>query len=122
MTKACVEIILKRYAYIVRGVMEERKFVAFYVGKRRQMIEITEEARVVCRIIEDIAVREVDVDVRCMIDGIKKGRSDIAILHDVNWEKNAYYDRKKKFIDKVYNCCICLRLVSYEEIINQLIR
>ena len=49
----------------------------------------------------------------------KKGRCDVAIIHDVHWEKNAYYDKKRKFIEKVYKCCIKLQLVDYEEIINE---
>ena len=102
-----------------RAVAEGKDSAIFYVGKRRQKIEITQETKEVCKIIEEISKRETNEDVLCMIDGIKKGRCDVAIIHDVHWEKNAYYDKKRKFIEKVYKCCIKLQLVDYEEIINE---
>lgn len=121
MTKEEVQVIMKRYPYVERAVAEGEDSVVFYVGKRRQYIEINHETKEVCRIVEDIYVREKDRDVLCMIDGIKKGRCDIAIIQDVNWEKNAYYDKKKKFIEKIYKCCIGLQLVDYDEILNEAI-
>ena len=54
-----------------------------------------------------------------MIDGIKKGRSDVAIMQDVHWQKNAYYERKGRLIDKIFECCIYRRLVEYEEIMGR---
>ena len=103
MTKRGVQKIVKRYPYVARAVAEGKDSAIFYVGKRRQKIEITQETKEVCKIIEEI----------------KKGRCDVAIIHDVHWEKNAYYDKKRKFIEKVYKCCIKLQLVDYEEIINE---
>ena len=35
------------------------------------------------------------------------------------WEKNAYYERKHKFIDKIYKCCIYRNMVEYDEIISE---
>lgn len=119
MTKRGVQKIVKRYPYVARAVAEGKDSAIFYVGKRRQKIEITQETKEVCKIIEEISKRETNEDVLCMIDGIKKGRCDVAIIHDVHWEKNAYYDKKRKFIEKVYKCCIKLQLVDYEEIINE---
>lgn len=110
---------MKRYPHIARAVAEGKDSAIFYVGKRRQKIEITRETKEVCKIIDEISKREKNEDVLCMIDGIKKGRCDVAIIQDVHWEKNAYYDKKHKFIEKIYKCCIGLQLVDYEEIINE---
>ena len=55
-----------------------------------------------------------------MIDGIKKGRSDVAIMQNVYWQKNAYYERKDRLIDKIFECCISKGFVRYEEIMNEM--
>lgn len=54
-----------------------------------------------------------------MIDGIKKGWSDVAIMQDVYWQKNAYYERKDRLIDKIFERCISKGFVRYEEIMNR---
>ena len=68
---------------------------------------------------EEIEASETDEDVLCMIDGIKKGRSNVAIMQDVYWQKNAYYERKDRLIDKIFECCISKGFVRYEEIMNR---
>lgn len=73
----------------------------------------------ICEIFEDIRKREKDPDVLRMINGLWKGRTDTAIMQDVHWRKNAYYDRKSKLVDKIYECCICRGYVDYEEIMSR---
>ena len=98
MTKADVEEIVKRYPFVIEAVKEGKKTAVFYIGNRKQVFEITEGVKTVA-ILEEIEENETDKDVLCMIDGIKKGRSDVAIIDDVNWQRNAYYERKDWLID-----------------------
>ena len=70
-------------------------------------------------ILDEICENETDKDVLCMIDGIKKGRSDVAIMQDVHWQKNAYYERKERLISKIFECCISKGFVQYEEIMKR---
>lgn len=95
------------------------KTVVFYIGNRKQIFEITEEVKAVYAILEEIEANETYEEVLCIIDGIKKGRSDVAIMQDVHWQKNAYYERKDRLIDKIFECCIYRRLVEYEEIMGR---
>lgn len=73
----------------------------------------------VCAVFDEIEERENDKDILCMIDGFKRGRSDLSIMQDVHWQKNAYYERKSRLIDKIFECCIYRGLVEYEEIIGR---
>ena len=98
MTRADVEEIVKRYPFVIEAVKEGKKTAVFYIGNRKQVFEITEGVKTVA-ILEEIEENETDKDVLCMIDGIKKGRSDVAIIDDVNWQRNAYYERKDWLID-----------------------
>ncbi len=99
MTRADVEEIVKRYPFVIEAVKEGKKTAVFYIGNRKQVFEITEGVKAVYAILEEIEENETDKDVLCMIDGIKKGRSDVAIIDDVNWQRNAYYERKDRLID-----------------------
>lgn len=99
MTRADVEEIVKRYPFVIEAVKEGKKTAVFYIGNRKQVFEITEGVKTVYAILEEIEENETDKDLLCMIDGIKKGRSDVAIIDDVNWQRNAYYERKDRLID-----------------------
>lgn len=119
MTKQGVEEIVRRYPYIMRAIKTERKTASFYVGNRKHEIEITEEVRTVCNIIDDIYFNTENVWVRHMIDGLKAGKNDVRLISELPWERNAYYERKRKFIEKIYNCCISLQLVDYIQILKE---
>ena len=119
MTKERVEELVKRYPFVIRAIREGKRTAEFHISKRKFQIILTQEDRVVCEIFEDIRKREKDPDVLCMINGLRKGRTDTAIMQEVHWRKNAYYDRKSRLIDKIYECCICRGYVDYEEIISR---
>lgn len=119
MTKAAVEEIVKRYPFVIEAAKKGEKTAVFYIGNRKQVFEITEGVKAVYAILEEIEENETDKDVLCMIDGIKKGRSDVAIIDDVNWQRNAFYERKDRLIDKIFECCISKGFVRYEEIMNR---
>ena len=119
MTKKRVEEIVKRYPFVIKATKEGKEAAEFQISKRNFQIKITDEDKAICEIFEDIRRRERDPDVLRMINGLRKGRTDTAIMQDVHWRKNAYYDRKSKLIDKIYECCICRRYVDYEEIMSR---
>ena len=119
MTKADVEEIVKRSPFVIEAAKAGEKTAVFYIGNRKQVYEITEGVKAVYAILEEIEENETDKDVLCMIDGIKKGRSDVAIMQNVYWQKNAYYERKDRLIDEIFECCIYRRLVEYEEIMGR---
>ncbi len=55
---------------------------------------------------------------RLLIKGLKKGRRDAAIMSDVYWLRNAYYERKRRPPEKIFECCIRKGLVTYGEIME----
>ena len=113
MTKDMVEEIVKRYPYIIRAVKEGRDAAVFSIGNRKMRIAVGEETKAVCSIIEEIRY------ILKMIEGLKRGESDVAIIQKVAWERNAYYERKKRFIEKIYKCCIGRHMVAYEDILAE---
>ena len=119
MTKERVEEIVKGYPFVIKAIKEGKEAAEFKISKRKFQIKITDEDKAICEIFEDIRGREKDPDVLRMINGLRKGRTDTAIMQDVHWRKNAYYDRKSKLIDKIYECCICRGYLDYEEIMNR---
>ena len=119
MTKSEVDEIVKRYPFVIEAVEAGEKTAVFYIGNRKQVFEITEAVKAVYMILDEISKNETDKDVQCMIDGIKKGRSDVAIMQDVHWQKNAYYERKERLINKIFECCISKGFVRYEEIMKR---
>lgn len=72
----------------------------------------------VCAIFEEVTAREADRGMRLLIEGLKKGRRDAAIMSDVYWQRNAYYERKRRLLEKIFACCIRKGLVTYEEIME----
>lgn len=118
MTKDGVEDIVKRYSYIGQAMKDGKETAVFYIGLRKQVVDITEETIAVCKIIEEI-YSHANEWVRNMIDGLKKGKSDMTLICMLPWERNAYYARKRKFIEKIYNCCIFQDMVDYDDILNE---
>lgn len=111
--------LVKRYPYIVRAVQEGQTRAVFYVGKRKHEILITEVVKTVCRIFDDIYSSTKNKWIRLMIEGVRAGKSDISLIHVLPWERNAIYERKRKLIEKIYNCCVSLQLVCYDEILKE---
>ena len=117
--KERIEEVLRRYRYIQAALREGKTEVQFYVGKRKHKIIIDANLKIIFSIIDDISRKETDTYIKIMIEGIKKGYPDKYIMTKLPMEKNAYYDRKRKFVNKIYQCCICKGLIGYEEILNE---
>ena len=83
--------------------MRERKETAvFYVGGRKFEIAITCEVKAIFEIIEEIQAYENTEYMISMIKRWKQGSSDKSIMNDKPISRNAYYDRKEKFINKIF--------------------
>ena len=118
MTKSDVEYIFKRYCFISDALRRGQNTAVFYVGNRRQSIDITEEVRQVVRIIDDVYLHEHKWN-RMIIRGIKMGYSDKMLISLLPWSKNAFYERKHRITEKIYGCCISMRLVAYQDILGE---
>lgn len=119
MTKKEVKKLIKRYPQIIHAVKQDLRQAVFYISNRKQVVEITEEVKSVCKIIDIVYTGEKNSLIKQMIKDIIIGQSDIFTMNEIYYEKNAYYTRKQAFVQKVYACCISWGLVSFEEIINE---
>lgn len=114
-----IENVIKRYTYITHAIKLNLSRAVFYVGNRKQVIEINDAVKTVCDIIVSVYKKQKSEIIRQMISEILVGISDVRIIHDMPFEKNAYYAKKQAFFQKVYNCCIARHLVSYEDVLNE---
>ena len=80
-------------------------------------IEITEDIYLIREIIQDIMQKEKGDIAQIIEYHIKKGKSDGYIITQLPLTKNSYYRLKQKIHEKIYNCCIEKKVVSYEEIL-----
>lgn len=119
MTKDGVENVIKRYTQITDAIERGLRRAVFYVGKRREVIEITNEIKMTCEIIETVLKKEKNAFIKHIIEDILSGETDVRIMHDMPFARNAYYSKKQAIIRKIYDCCIARRLVSYEDVLNE---
>lgn len=116
MTKDEIEHILKRMPQVERAIRKHEDVACFYVGKRREVIEITENVYLIRTIITDIILKE-GYYIGLIVDyHIKQGKSDQYIITQLPLSKNSYYRLKQRIHERIYNCCIEKGIVSYEEI------
>lgn len=118
MTKSDVTKIIYRYPYIAAGIKADSPQIHYYKGNRKETIVITEEIKIVCAIITEVYESEPDEWIRFMIRSILRGVSNKNIMIEMPMEKNAYEERKKNFIRKVFMLCAKANLVSREDILN----
>ena len=119
MTRGYIEEVVKRYRQIKKAMRERKETAVFYVGGRKYEIAITCEVKAIFEIIEEIQAYENTEYMISMIKRWKQGSSDKSIMNDKPISRNAYYDRKEKFINKIFDCCIYRGYVKYEEIMEE---
>ena len=112
-----IKMVIKRYSDILTQMKNGREG-KIYLRKYREWICIDEEVKVIIEIIEEIVERETLVWMKTFYREILKGYSDIKILIDIPVERGKYYQIKKSFFNKIYECCIFKGLVRYEEILE----
>lgn len=114
-----IKYIVRRYSFIEQAIKDGVDEIKFYVGKRREVIRVDETIKTVKQIIDDVYESEKQEWLKRMMGKIRKGATDVNIIIEFPYEKNAYYMKKKGFIYKVYACCAAKNLVTYEEILNE---
>ena len=119
MTKREVEKILKRYPFVTRAIKIGKPQAVFYIGNRKKVIDITDETKTVCELIEIVYNEEKDANIKFMIKELRLGANDTYIMERIHCSKNAYYSRKAAFIGKVFNLCISRNIVTFEEILTE---
>ena len=90
-----------------------------YISGEKEVINIDDDVIAVLKIMKEIIDSE-KIDWRKIIfTKISKGYSDTAIIINSPVGRTKYYDAKKEFIDKIYQCCIFKGLVDYKDILGR---
>lgn len=89
-----------------------------YVSKEKELITIDDDVIATIQIMREIIEYE-KIDWRkAIFTKISKGYSDASIMVNSPVGRTKYYDAKKEFIDKIYQCCIFKGLVDYKDILG----
>ncbi len=89
-----------------------------YISQVKEKIVIDSDVMAVIEIIDEIIEYEKTEWRKKFFLGIRKGLKDVSIIMDSPMERTKYYEAKREFIDKIYQCCIYKRLVDYEDILK----
>lgn len=100
---------------------ENKTEACFYISKRKERLVIDEEVKMIVEILDDIIIRENELWLKSIYQKVKRGNKDIYIIMDSPLSKGKYYVVKSQLVNKIYDCCICRGLVTYEEILNEVI-
>lgn len=118
MTKAELIYILQRYHFIAKELNGNKNPIVFYVGNRKEVIDIDEQVKTVFSVIDDIMSNESPLIVKLMTYWLKYGYTDEAIIIRMPLSRSSYYRLKRTIENKIYQCCILRGLVTYEELLN----
>lgn len=119
MTIKDIKYIVRRYAFIAMAIKEKLDVIKFYVGHRREVIVVDETVKTVKQVIDDVYDYERETWMQKMMKKVQRGDKDIKTIQDFPYERSAYYMKKRRFINKVYSCCIAKSLVSYDEALRE---
>lgn len=118
MTKEKLDWIFKRLAYIL-DMLRQNKFECFYyISNRREKIVIDDNVIEVLKKIEEIVAAEKTMWIKNTITMIIESKSDVYIIHNSPIGRTKYYLFKKAFKEKIFQCCIAKKMVSYDNIIS----
>ena len=118
MTKEKLKWIIKRLHYILEMLHDGKTEISIYISRKKEQIIIDNDVLAVIEIMDEIIDYEKTARRKNFYRGIRKGNRDISIIHNSPMERTKYYDAKREFVDKIYQCCIYKRLVDYEDILN----
>lgn len=98
--------------------LRHNKFECFYyISNRKEKIVIDDNVLTVLKIIEEIIDAEKTIWIKDAITMIIEGKSDIYIIHKIPIERTKYYLFKKAFKEKIFQCCIAKKMVTYDNIL-----
>lgn len=118
MTKEKLKWIIKRLPYILKMLRDRKNTISVYVSGGKEKIVIDSDILTVLEIMEEIIECEKSEWRKKLFIQLKNGRKDISILINSPMGRTKYYEAKKEFIDKIYQCCIFKGLVEYKDILN----
>ena len=109
---------MKRLSYILKLQRSGKTETTVYISKKKERIVIDSDVIAVIEIMDEIIqYEEVKWRKKIFVE-IRKGYKDISIIPNSPMERTKYYETKKEFVDKIYQCCIYKRLVDYEDILK----
>lgn len=114
-----IKMVIKRYTLILAMLKKGKRNGYIRVRNRKVWIEIDDDMLVIVEIIDEIIEREQTEWLKKLYTKILKGEKDFRIMMDCPVERGKYYETKKRFFNKIYQCCICKGLVLYDEILNE---
>lgn len=119
MTRGEMEYVLKRMVQINRAIRRKETTAKFYVGNRKETIEITDEVYIIREVLKDIKDRQNGL-IRYIIESkIEKGDTDEKLIIRLPMSKNAYYHIKKQIEERVYQGCIKKGIVEYIDLLKE---
>jgi hypothetical protein len=78
--------------------------------------------KIIVEIIADIIAHEPHGSwLATILEYIQDGQKDVSIIIKSPVSRAKYYIVKEQVVEKIYECCICKGLVSYEDILNEVI-
>lgn len=114
-----IKLVIKRYVPIQKMLKKGQREGFVRVNNRKERLVIDEEMLAIVEIINEIVQQEQTQWLKEFYRQILKGEKDIYILIGCPVERGKYYETKKRFYNKIYQCCIFKRLVLYDEILSE---
>ena len=122
MTKEKIRRVLKRLPYIRKLIEEEKTEALIYINHNTEKFEIDEEVKIIVEIIAEIIAHEPQGSwLATVLKYIQDGQKDVSIIIKSPVSRAKYYIVKEQVVEKIYECCIYKGLVSYEDILNEII-
>ena len=104
--------------YILEMIRDGRQETNIYISKEKEHIVVDDEVFAVLKIMDEIIEYEKEEWRKRIFTELRNGNKDIKIMMGTPIGRTKYYDEKKKFVDKIYQCCIYKHLVDYEDILR----
>lgn len=117
LTKEKLDWIIKRLSYILDMLNHNKSECFYHISNRKEKIVIDDSVLTVLKIIDEIFDVETTIWVRDAITMLIKGKSDVFIIHKIPIERTKYYLFKKAFKEKIFQCCIAKKMVTYDNIL-----
>ena len=92
--------------------------MSVYISGEKEQIVIDNDVLTVLEIMGEIIEHEEMEWRKKLFREIKKGNKDVSIMMDTPMGRTKYYEAKKGFVDKIYQCCIFKGLVEYNDILQ----
>ena len=99
-------------------IRDGRQETNIYISKEKEHIVVDYEVFAVLKIMDEIIEYEKEKWRKNIFTELRNGNKDIKIMMGTPIGRTKYYDEKKKFVDKIYQCCIYKHLVDYEDILR----